>query len=116
MLKLSTHIEIEYIKQSDKLQKLGSMTFWGDEEHVPQFLEDYNVDAPCEQNICFSIADIIDNAEQLFGDEEYEYARNNEICGWKNRGWKQEQEEILGMCQQNKSINEISEHIIKNIK
>lgn len=48
-----------------------------------------------------TIADIIDNAEMLFGGKEMMYYCTSNI---------------IGRCQDNKSIDEISKYIIENIK
>ena len=92
MTKLSTYIPIEFIKKSEKLQINGKGFYPG---FGVQKLEDV------------TIADIIDNAEELFGDGKgLMLELDSEHCSTR----------ILIMCQQNKSIEEISTYIIKNLK
>ena len=135
-----TTIPRKYVKQSMGLQELGSMRFCGDKERIKEWLDAYrDGDIACEHDCRITIADVIDNAEMLFGDkpvcficgEEYkktgwEYGMMcvNQLCGylgsddesWSVWEWQYCSKEILEMCQQNKSINEISEYIILNIK
>ena len=100
MTKLSTAIPLKYIKQCPKLQEIECDKFYTIEDEVEKtyskrketmWKEDGDVSAP-------TIADIIDNAEELFN--------STYVAG----------ADILKLCQQNKSINEISEYIVKNIK
>ena len=117
MTKLSTHIPIEYIKQSEKLFKVLRPTIG-------------------------TIADIIDNAEELF--ENYkiwmvyfpegmeaeffseedlykEYSRDEFTRPGAfreliiSRKHYEHQDRVLEMCQQNLDINTISSYILKNI-
>lgn len=105
MLKLNTHLPLEVIKQSKALQgiynKKRSEII---RNNINYYHEDFNI----------TISDVIENAEFLFDDtrirtiagcfidERYEY-------------WVV-QNEILSMCQQDKTIQEVSDYIIKNLK
>ena len=71
------------------------------------------------------IADVIDNAEFLFGIKSVRYwcgkaeedETGKDCCDtWQRYKYIYIQNEILRKCQQNKSIKEISEYIINNIK
>ena len=109
MTSLNNHIPIKFIKNCKKLQKIECDYFYrwieahndyeiecGDKSGYDPHNIDINYNAP-------TIADIIDNAEMLFG-ECYQTIINSYV---KN---------IIIMCQQNRSIEEISKYIINNIK
>jgi len=85
MTSLNSYIPIEYVKQSKKLQEIEAR-----DNHTGS-----TYPAP-------TIADVIDNTEELW--ETYYTTFIND-----------ETKEIIEMCQQNKSIEEISTYIIKNI-
>ena len=96
MTSLNTHIPIEYIKRNKKLQEIECRESYSNE--IPtkdKFV--FNVQIICPKP---TIADIIDNAEMLFGKEN-----------GKTKCW----ETIILMCLTDVSIQEISEYIIKNI-
>ena len=112
MTKLSEKIPIKYIKQSKKLQKIYGVKRSVVIKHQTQY---YNEDFD------LTIADIIDNAEILFSKyfnkilvktylritalKEENISNSEFIC-----------REILNLCIQNKSIDEIAKYIIDNIK
>lgn len=114
MTKLSTHIPLEVIKQNKKLQEIKCRDYYQKTQpynifeissHVPSkisFEMEEAYSAP-------TIYNIIDNAEELFvkGKFEYNYSRYSV---------KHYIDKIIKKCLQNKSIEEISEYIIKNIK
>ena len=106
MTKLSTHIPIEYVKQSKKLQKLEYQKIkdkkWLEETNFKVFLEETEI----------SIADIIDNAEMLFG----KHLIKIKYANWEEVAFVNYSFAILDKCFDNKSIDEISKYIIKNIK
>ena len=145
MTKLSTHIPLEYVKKSKKLREvecekkryitrdLVETAFYTDIEirllPHPEVFSDEVYPAP-------TIADIIDNAEELFG-EEYRCNECSKImtkckdvylfecvtCGIAHGGYLGKHigyilitSKILDMCQQDKSIENISKYIINNIK
>ena len=96
MTKLSTTIPIKYIKESKKLLETYE-------------LRKFNLPLTWEP---LTIADIIDSAEMLFGKNEGWYNGHGDdlySCGYCSHT-------ILRMCFNNKSIDEISKYIIKNIK
>jgi len=114
MTKLSTHIPLEVVKQNKKLQDIK----------VKKFYYTFNLDYPTwvivddiehksKDHLCPAptIADILDNAEELFG--ETDISNYDEPPKYPKMYQPQK---ILIMCQQNKSIEEISEYITKNIK
>jgi len=110
MTNLNTHIHLKYIKQSEKLQNI--------------LIKKYGHFISLEKLRIFpmSISDIIDNAEEFFGKKLFCNlckGHHNVFQGkcMKNITveYKVISNEILSMCQQNKSIEEISDYIIKNI-
>lgn len=134
MLSLNTHIPIEYIQKDKKLQEIKindakylywSNVYWsnhgdGDGEYIPDkafhLLEEKPKPYPradiYKQGIkewykrveiypAPTIADIIDNAEMLTKSKEMSYYFTANI---------------IGRCQDDKSIEEISEYIIKSLK
>lgn len=134
MTKLSTHIPIEYIKQSKELQaikcdNLYRRTFFGTGRKEKPYLvfpnskgmwlEGVNDNGELRQYPASTIADIIDNAEMLFSTKTIfsnSWGRTD-----TGRAINETREcdlismKLLNMCQQNKSIEEISEYIIDNI-
>jgi len=91
MTNLNTILPLEVVKSNKKLQKIDIENTRNSDKEV--FRNETEV----------TIADIINNAEMLFGNmpgQFYIFASNK----------------ILRMCQQDKSIKEISDYIIKNIK
>ena len=101
--KLSTHIPFEYIKSDKRIRVDNSYTSYEVNSHSGEYwlIENneepkkgghYRLPAP-------TIADIIDNAEELFG----------------RMGIHYKMYVIIDMCLQNKSIEEISEYILDNI-
>ena len=105
MTSLQTHIPIEYIKKSEKLQEINTQDYYQSDglkptlnQHPPFTKEVYILQEGGGEYPAPTIADIIDNAEELFGSED--------IMG----------NILLTMCQQNKTIEEISQYILDNIK
>lgn len=107
---LNTHILIKYIKQNKKLQEIKTSLVWFEAETKLEILKPRLITLEeskkpdlfdkIEINPAPTIADIIDNAEMLFGETRHFYHTAN----------------IIGRCQDNKSIEDISEYIINNIK
>ncbi len=149
MTKLSTHIPLEYVKQNKKLQQITTKHIYieydgektGDhyidirpsygKEEDKEILEDegHYINIECYPRL--TIADIIDNAEMLFGESGYysdgkftgiitmreAYRRVEEFeKGLLFECHEETAVDILKICQQDKSIEEISEYIINNIK
>lgn len=134
MTKLSEFIPIEYIKKSEKLQGLkvfkrhynvchdmgfmpGAYAGECKYEYIPlsesesELFDENNTYSYLSQNSeelpAPTIADIIDNAEELFG--------CSPICQGKTFD-KIIVERIITMCQQNKPIEEVSDYILDNLK
>ena len=110
MTSLNTHIPIEYIKQSKKLQEV---MYLKDDEHIEKVYE---------LGTAPTIADVIDNADKLFRKKKKKKNRTSHYsrgmsCGYTEilPGYRKICKMILTMCQDDKSIQEISEYIIKNI-
>lgn len=100
MTKLSTHIPVKYIKQSKKLQEINN------EKAKKECWNKFKI----KYYPIITIANIIDNAEMLFGNYEGGCRRCHP------NGINEYAERIIYLCFQNKSINEISKYIIENIK
>jgi len=107
MTKLSTHLPQEVVQSNKKLQEIECETYWN-----PYYEEDNGIEKRQGYIVCRyrcyksypapTIADIIDNAEMLFGDD-FNFGRLSGAV-------------ILKMCQQDKSTEEVSKYIIDNIK
>ena len=112
MTNLNTHIPLEDVKKSKKLQAIECRDYWyqkesdeslkamneGDNAYYYEgaiFYDCLNIKAP-------TIADIINNAEVLFG-ECFRFVMNYDV------------KEIIIMCQQDQSIKEITKYIINKI-
>ena len=89
MTSLNTHIPIEFIKKSEKLSRIYELKNCIKVCYLP------------EPTDFLTIADIIDNAEELFGSWNYgrTISRN-----------------LLEHCLAKKKIKEISQYILDNIK
>ena len=122
MTSLNTNIPLEYIKKSKKLQEIdcqfgyyilketGKYTVWHNTVDLCGLWGKKYLPAP-------TIADIIDNAEILFGERELLYQSGCSCCEDEYaNGYKDICEELLYLCLDNKSIEEISKYIINNIK
>lgn len=83
MLSLTTHLTLETVKSNEKLQK---------------FIENKIGKIYCDEDYNFSLADIIDNAYDIF--------KMGNLAG----------EGILKMCQQEKPLKEIELYILSNLK
>ncbi len=120
MLKLKTNLTLKAVQKSEKLQGIKCGTYWnpyyrkaGREERkegIREVLKGYSV---CRYKCykCYNaptIADIIDNAEELFGSDKDSY-------GYKK--YIRISYQIIGMCIEfSKPLQEIEEYIIKNLK
>lgn len=112
MIKLNTHLPLEVVKKSEKLLKLKPEKYFFRES--PMAITDTRFKS--ESNFwnltpAPKIADIIDNAEELFGNHFHDGGFNT--CG---ANYKCKSEAILWKCMNNKSIEEISSYILSNIK
>jgi hypothetical protein len=113
MLSLNTNIPISYIKKDKRLQGVETELKWciplngGERNYDKAEILDPKKD--CFAKHYFpkflpapTLADIIDNAEELFYNFHTNYRNAVQI--------------VINMCQQDKSIDEISEYIISNLK
>jgi len=128
-MKLITHLPLEVVNQNEALQgiKCEKMHYlyqpenkWGihfaSRIHLYERNRERKGTAKVEFFPALTIADVIDNAEELFGVEEIEaypscvsedvYSTVNHLVSVN----------IVYMCQQNKSIEEISKYITDNLK
>lgn len=129
MTSLNTHIPLEYVKQSKKLQKVDCVkkfvSFLNISSTTPEEtftdivsyeeyeeLRERDFIKKLELFSAPTIADIIDNAELLFGKEYIKIAGGN----WEEIAFENFSHSILQKCLRDDSIEEISEYIIKNIK
>lgn len=115
MTKLKEFILLEYIKPSKKLQEIKCEKYHYFFESENKFgikhiswikllnkSRERNNKKIAEQYPALTIYNIIDNSEFLFGKDKNGLWNNGII--------------LVGMCQNDKSIQEISKYIIKNIK
>lgn len=136
MTSLNENIPIEFVKKSEKLQSFYTEKFYIAERFFDsdgEWKNRYNIGSfPYTLNEedhykAPTTADVIDNAEMLFGMEEVycDCCCNNKIlvsigCSEGEYLLSCNHEivsiTILTMCQQDKSIEEISQYIIDNIK
>jgi len=101
MTKLSTHLNIETIKQSKALQGIECETsYWSGVNELDVYVEKMKY-VLTDNYICPAptIANVIDNAEMLFGERVEMHSKR-----------------ILKRCFENKSIEDISSYILKNLK
>ena len=133
MLSLNTNLSLETIKKSLKLgdikcdyrhiTKKDGGEYWVSNNYSA-YLNDYYELYPAP-----TIADVIDNAESLFGEEikklncihkiqrdDCELCIKNQSYEIIKEGWRNQSHEILSMCLNNKPLKEIEDYIIKNIK
>lgn len=118
MTSLHTIIPLEYIKQSEKLRRIECKNhYWishiTDEWKIIPLSVDDNLPNWCPAP---SIADVINNAEILFWKEEIPFHSTINTDSVYHEKWKLIGIFIIEMCQQDKSIEEISQYIIDNIK
>ena len=130
MTKLGEFILPEYVRKSEKLQKIECEKYYitrqsemvgGDDWHFESVIftkkeidcydDDFSLLDKQTMKPALTIADIIDNAEELFGKEKIKHLSWNGVEKSYCMCY-----EIVGMCYRNKSVEEISEYIIKNIK
>ena len=119
MTSLNTIIPPEYIKQNKKLRWLEK---WRCKNCFAVYAEYVNGCPKCASGEVggshkvlpdkITIADVINNSEELFGNHYVEYVGDTE----KILNYVLVSHGILSYCQQNKSIDYISKFIIKNIK
>ena len=139
MTELSTHIPLEVVKSNEDINLCDRFYY-----EVNTLTGNHKIGYPdgkpmidgFEYYHAPTIADIIDNAEELFG-EEYRCNECSKImtkckdvylfecvtCGIAHGGYLGKHigyilitSKILDMCQQDKSIENISKYIINNIK
>ena len=118
MLKLSTHIPIQYIKDNERLQgvKTEKLHYFNAGEWTgtyvdAEFYEDSSEDFRKAKLLSApTIADIINNAEELFGEEFVDDSYETSCSAFAFHPHA-----IIDMCQQNKSINEIADYIVANL-
>ena len=119
MISLNTIIPIEYIKQNKKLQDIGSVKYYKVPNHRCrndkgiEIIEKFFKSKWYEFYPVLTIADIIDNAEMLFGNREIKYGFD--VNDFKE-AYKFKGDALLTMCQERKTIEEISSYILENIK
>ena len=128
MTSLNKHLPLEVVKQNEALQEIEPWTYYVREEILlkknkwqvasPTFIKDtgrigeYNSHhhpRGIMRKLCPAptIADVIDNAEELFGDK----LLNN----YSLKNYQHHSHQLIEMCQQDKSIEDISSYIISNL-
>lgn len=125
MLSLNTHISLDAIKSNKKLQEIECENSFNEERvcgygytewtgnwffrkepsnKIPSGYMGHIIAAP-------TIADVIDNAEMLFGFNTGDY-----VGCIENSKYGIISHEILTMCQDDKPLADIEKYILKNIK
>ena len=115
MTSLNKHLPLEVVKQNEALQeiecnkyrRLCNGSYEGEDKYE---LEVYPIVANYIKNFylqALTIADVIDNAEELFGDK----LLNN----YSLKNYQHHSHQLIEMCQQDKSIEDISSYIISNL-
>ena len=121
MTSLNKHLPLEVVKQNELLQgiKCEKMHYlyqpenkWGihfaSRIHLYERNRERKGTAKVEFFPALTIADVIDNAEELFGDK----LLNN----YSLKNYQHHSHQLIEMCQQDKSIEEISKYITDNLK
>lgn len=105
MTSLNTHIPLEYVKQSKALSDIHEDIYCSKvgEPDIGGYI------------VSITIADIIDNAEELFGKSEI-LCKCIQPCRCREQNELEKIYRIIEMCYRGLSIEEICSYILSNIK